>query len=125
MYKIVHIHNTSGLAHSTATKQFYLYNVYACFKKHSQRSLVSKQGFGVQVLPSQISKPVFLAAILEVLRTPSYSAVAQAMSIKLRARKRTPVQEGAGDELAQGFNELLTLMLILELCARLSIINPI
>ena len=64
------------------------------------------QGVGVQVLPSQISEPVFLAAILEVLRTPSYSAVAQAMSIKLRARKRTPVQEGAGNKAAQVINEL-------------------
>lgn len=72
------------------------------------------QKFGVQVLPSQISEPAFLAAILEVLTTPSYSDTAQAMSVKIRARKRTPVQEGAGDEVAQKINELLIAMLILQ-----------
>ena len=59
---------------------------------------MSVQKFGVQVLPSQISKPAFLAAILEVLTTPSYADTAQAMSVKIRARKRTPAQEGAGEE---------------------------
>ena len=84
------------------------------------------QGFGLQVLPSQISEPAFLAAILEVLTTPSYSDIAQAMSVKIRARKRTPVQEGAGDEMAQGIlNELLTVMTISQFCASVKLIKPV
>ena len=70
---------------------------------------MSVQKFGVQVLPSQISKPAFLAAILEVLTTPSYADTAQAMSVKIRARKRTPAQEGAGEEAFSGY---LTEMLL-------------
>ena len=88
--------------------------------------MVSMQGFGVQVLPSQISEPAFLAAILEVLTTPSYSDIAQAMSVKIRARKRTPVQEGAGDEVAQGIlNELLTVMTRSQFCADFTMIDPV
>ena len=84
------------------------------------------QGFGVQILPSQISEPAFLATILEVLTTSSCSDIAQAMSLKIRATKRTPVQEGAGDEVAQGFlNELLTVMTMSQFCASVKMIDPV
>ena len=34
---------------------------------------------------------------MEVLRNPKYTVAAQAMSVKIRARKNTPVQEAAGE----------------------------
>ncbi len=44
----------------------------------------------------QVGKPAFKEALIEVLTDPKYTATAQAMSVKIRARKRTPVQEAAG-----------------------------
>ncbi len=54
------------------------------------------QGFGVRLNPMQAGMPAFGEAILEVLSNPRYAKAAQAMSIKIRARKNTPVQEAAG-----------------------------
>ena len=92
----------------------FLRHLLAYCKRIDKGPIVSVQKFGVQVLPSQISEPAFLAAILEVLTTPSYADTAQAMSVKIRARKRTPVQEGAGNKVAQEINGLLTVVPILQ-----------
>ena len=54
------------------------------------------QGFGVRLNPSQAGTTGFGEAIKEVLRNPQYTEAAQAMSVKIRARKNTPVQEAAG-----------------------------
>lgn len=54
------------------------------------------QGFGVRISSSQLGKPAFKEALMEVLINPKYTAAAQAMSAKIRARKNTPVQEAAG-----------------------------
>ena len=37
---------------------------------------------------------------MEVLTDPKYTLAAQAMSVKIRARKRTPLQEAAGVHLS-------------------------
>ena len=37
---------------------------------------------------------------MEVLTDPKYTLTAQGMSVKIRARKRTPVQEAAGVHLS-------------------------
>jgi hypothetical protein len=55
------------------------------------------QGFGLQVDASQIGTPAFEAAIMQVLEDPKYSQAAKVASVRLRARKRTPVQEAAGE----------------------------
>ena len=44
----------------------------------------------------QAGTPAFREAIMEVLSNPRYTKAAQAMSVKIRARKNTPVQEAAG-----------------------------
>ena len=54
------------------------------------------QGFGLRLSPSQVGKPAFKEALMEVLTNPKYTVAAQAMSVKIRARKNTPVQEAAG-----------------------------
>ena len=54
------------------------------------------QGFGVRLCPMQAGTPAFREAIMEVLSNPRYAKAAQAMSVKVRARKNTPVQEAAG-----------------------------
>jgi hypothetical protein len=54
------------------------------------------QGFGKRIEHSDIGTDALPAAILEVLGRPQYAAAASAISVKLRARKRTPVQEAAG-----------------------------
>ena len=56
------------------------------------------QGFGVRVSPLQAGTPAFMGAIMEVLRNPQYTAAAQALSAKIKARKNTPVQEAAGEQ---------------------------
>ncbi len=56
------------------------------------------QGFGVRVEPTQAGTPAFGEAIMEVLSNPRYTKAAQAMSVKIRARKNTPVQEAAGEQ---------------------------
>jgi UDP:flavonoid glycosyltransferase YjiC (YdhE family) len=57
------------------------------------------QGFGLQLSPSQLSTPAFREAIIEVLTNPKYTRVAQSLAVKIKARKRTPVQEAAGKDL--------------------------
>ena len=54
------------------------------------------QGFGLRLSPTQVGKPAFKEALTEVLTNPKYTVAAQAMSVKIRARKNTPVQEAAG-----------------------------
>ena len=54
------------------------------------------QGFGLQLRPAQAGKPTFREALVEVLSNPKYAKAAKAMSVKIRARKNTPVQEAAG-----------------------------
>lgn len=54
------------------------------------------QGFGVRLSPDQAGTPAFKEALMEVLTNPKYTAAARAMSVKIRARKNTPVQEAAG-----------------------------
>ena len=54
------------------------------------------QGFGLRLSLSQVGKPAFKEALMEVLKNPRYTVAAQAMSVKIRARKNTPVQEAAG-----------------------------
>lgn len=58
------------------------------------------QGFGVRVSPMQAGTPAFKDAIMEVLSNPQYTATAEAMSVKIKARKNTPVQEAAGEHFA-------------------------
>ncbi len=62
------------------------------------------QGFGVRVSPMQIGTPAFKAAIMEVLGDPRYTKAAQAMSVKIKARKNTPVQEAAGEQSTRNLN---------------------
>ncbi len=54
------------------------------------------KGFGVQLTPDQAGTPTFRKALMEVLTDPKYTDGARAMSVKIRARKNTPVQEAAG-----------------------------
>ena len=54
------------------------------------------QGFGLQVDPTQAGTPAFQKALMAVLTDPQYTKAAKAMSVKIRARKNTPVQEAAG-----------------------------
>ncbi len=58
--------------------------------------LAATQGFGVRVEPTQAGTPAFGAAIMEVLSNPQYKKAAEAMAVKIKARKNTPVQEAAG-----------------------------
>ena len=54
------------------------------------------QGIGLQLRPAQAGKPAFRGALIEVLSNPKYAKAAKAMSVKIRARKNTPVQEATG-----------------------------
>ncbi len=67
----------------------------------SSSGLVAMQGFGVRLDPSQAGTPAFGEAIMEVLSNPQYTEAAQAMSVKIRARKNTPAQEAAGKSTLQ------------------------
>ena len=49
-----------------------------------------------KVSPSQIGSPEFSQALLKVLTEDRYSQAARALSRKLRAHKRTPVQQAGG-----------------------------
>lgn len=51
---------------------------------------------GVSISHKDILTPAFGEAIRKVLQDPSYRAAAELISRKLRARKRTPVQEAVG-----------------------------
>ncbi|CAL5226014.1 g8820 [Coccomyxa viridis] len=61
----------------------------------SNADKIVAKGLGVRVDLHQVGKPAFKEALIEVLTDPTYTATAQAMSVKIRARKRTPVQEAA------------------------------
>ena len=54
------------------------------------------QGIGLQLSPAQAGTPAFKDSLTEVLSNPKYTKAAKAMSVKIRARKNTPVQEAAG-----------------------------
>ncbi len=53
----------------------------------------------MKISRKDIFKPALVEAIQKVLQDPSYAAAAANVSRKLRARKRTPVQEAAGTPL--------------------------
>ena len=46
--------------------------------------------------PSKIGTPAFREALVKVLTQPRYTDAARSLSVKIRARKRTPLQEAAG-----------------------------
>ncbi len=50
----------------------------------------------MRISHEDITVPTIVEAIQKVLQDPSYTAAARRVSKKLRARKRTPVQEAAG-----------------------------
>jgi hypothetical protein len=54
------------------------------------------QGFGLQLSPFDLGKPAFRDALMEVVANPKYAEGARALAVKIKARKRTPVQEAAG-----------------------------
>ena len=54
------------------------------------------QGMAARISYEDITKPAFLEAIQKVMLDPSYTAAAAKVSRKLRAWRRTPVQEAAG-----------------------------
>ena len=57
---------------------------------------VTTQGFGLRISLLQVSKPAFKEALMAVLTNPKYTMAAQAISVRIRARKNTPAQEAAG-----------------------------
>ena len=54
------------------------------------------QGFGVQISHADVLTDALPAAVMHVLSNARYAEAARRMSVKLTARKRTPVQEAAG-----------------------------
>ena len=54
------------------------------------------QGMGVGILQKDIATQAFEEALRKVVTEPRYTAAARKVSQKLRARKRTPVEEAAG-----------------------------
>lgn len=66
--------------------------------QHSQCRpvLTCTQGMAEKVSPSQIGSPGFSQALMKVLTEDSYSQAARALSRKIRAHKRTPVQQAGG-----------------------------
>lgn len=62
--------------------------------------ILATQGFAVRVRHTDIGTAAFPAAVARVLSNGSYAAAARKVSVKLRARKRTPVQEAVGASLA-------------------------
>ncbi|CAK0786592.1 hypothetical protein CVIRNUC_009806 [Coccomyxa viridis] len=61
----------------------------------SNADRVVAKGLGLQLRPAQAGKPAFREALVEVLSNQKYAKAAKAMSVKIRARKNTPVQEAA------------------------------
>ncbi len=72
--------------------------------------VLAAQGFAVRVLHSDIGTAAFPAALAQVLGNGSYAAAARKVSVKLRARKRTPVQEAVGASLTP-----LTFMCVIDI----------
>lgn len=64
--------------------------------RFGSKVVYSLQGFALRVRHSDIGTEAFPAALTELLGNGSYAAAAKAISVKLRARKRTPVQEAVG-----------------------------
>lgn len=54
------------------------------------------QGFAVRISHADLTGDGLLKAAFEVLSNPRYSTAAAGVSVRLRARKRTPVQEAIG-----------------------------
>ena len=73
------------------------------------------QGYGVRVDPRQAGTPAFEAAILKVLTDPKYGQAARALSVRVRARKDTPLQEAGG---ASADPKCRTLDGVASLCMR-------
>ena len=57
---------------------------------------LSLQGLGVKINKLGIKSPAFRLALMAVLTEDKYTEAAMALSIKIRARKNTPLQEAAG-----------------------------
>ena len=55
------------------------------------------QGFALRVSHADIGTDRFPKTIRRVLSEPSFAAAAEKLSVKLRARPRTPTQEAAGE----------------------------
>lgn len=49
-----------------------------------------------KISPAEAGGPAFTEALLKVLTQESYSQAAKALSAKIRAHKRTPVQQAGG-----------------------------
>ena len=56
----------------------------------------SMQGMAEKVDPAEVGSPAFSQALLKVLTQESYSQAAKALSVKIRAHKRTPVEQAGG-----------------------------
>ena len=54
------------------------------------------QGMAEKIDPAQVGSPAFSQALLKVLTQESYSQAAKALSAKIKAHKRTPVQQAGG-----------------------------
>ena len=88
-FKIYHIPSyRSKLPQSFRTHKHF----YAAFKSITR----CLQGMGVRITHKDVLTSAFGEAIRKVLQKPSYRVAAGLISRKLRARKRTPVQEAAG-----------------------------
>ena len=61
-----------------------------------QAVFVCLQGMAEKVDTSQIGTPEFSQSMLKVLTQESYSQAAKSLSAKIRAHKRTPVQQAGG-----------------------------
>lgn len=72
------------------------------------------QAFGVQVDAANIGTPAFEAAIMQVLEAPKYRQAAKVVSVRLRARKRTPVQEAAGEAYNVATNPVVFVCILRE-----------
>lgn len=55
------------------------------------------QGFALRVSHADLFTERFTGALKRVLGEPSFAAAARGISVKLRARPRTPTQEAAGE----------------------------
>jgi glucuronosyltransferase len=61
------------------------------------RRLVLLQGLALRLHHKDIGTERFSRTIKRVLTEPSFTEVAKQLSVKLRARPRTPTQEAAGE----------------------------
>ena len=67
------------------------------------------QGFAVRISHADLTGDGLLKAALEVLSNPKYAAAAGGVSVRLRTRKRTPVQEAIGAACSSLFHRIESL----------------